>query len=294
MQLVSFEAGGTQSFGVLRGDRIVDVGSAGLPGCTSVRTTLAKQALPDVARYADEHDAEISLSDVTLLPPVTDSAKIFCVGLNYREHAAESEAVSAGVDSPNPTIFCRYPDSQVGHGSGIIKPGVSEQFDYEGELAVIIGRPAFRISVDDAPGVVAGYAPYNEGSARDWQLKSSQWLAGKSFYRSAGFGPALVTVDEVPDLDDQVLTTRVNGEVRQRANIADLIHTIPEIISFISQFTPLSPGDVIVSGTPSGAGLFRDPPEFLQVGDVVEVEVTGVGLLRNTVITDPVVSAKTY
>ena len=257
-------------------------------GCRSVREVLERGALATLHALLDGSDPDLDLADVRLHPPVVDSRKILCAGLNYHAHVTEAETVSSGVTAPHPTIFSRFPDTQVGHEAGIVKPSVSEQFDYEGELAVIIGQPIFRAAPSAATRTIAGYAVYNDGSARDWQMKSSQWQPGKNFPRSGALGPALVTVEEVPDIERQMLTTRVNGEVRQQAKINDLIYGIPELLSYISQFAPLWPGDVIVTGTPAGAGMFQTPPAFLQVGDVVEVEITNVGLLRNEVIPDDV------
>ncbi|WP_369605510.1 fumarylacetoacetate hydrolase family protein [Rhizobium sp. 28DA2] len=173
-------------------------------------------------------------------------------------------------------------DAQTGHGTSILKPSVSDMFDFEGELAVIIGKTAEDVQETEAMDYVAGYSCFNDGSARDWQKHSSQFTAGKNFYRSAGFGPWMVSSDEIDPAQLQ-LTTRVNGIVKQNINTSQMIFSIAYLVSYVSRFTPLSPGDVVVTGTPSGFGSKRNPPEFLQVGDVIEVEIGGVGVLRNII-----------
>ena len=214
------------------------------------------------------------------LPPIVDPAKVLCVGVNYRSHQKE-----AGRPDPQvPTVFVRFADSQMGHREPALRPATTTQFDYEGELAVIIGRHARLVPEEEAWRTVAGYAVYDDFSVRDWQRASTQWTAGKNFPSTGGFGPYLVPARDVPDVASLRLETRVNGEVRQSASLADLVFTIPQIIAYVSGFTPLSPGDVIVTGTPSGVGLFMDPPGLLTVGDVVEVEISGVGTLSNAVV----------
>lgn len=214
-----------------------------------------------------------------LLPVIPDPQKIICIGVNYRSHRDEIGKPAP----PAPVIFARFADSQIAHNEEAIKPSFTDQFDYEGELAVIIGKPAFRVRAEDAFDHVAGYSIYNDFTVRDWQRKASQWMPGKTFPGTGGFGPWFVPASEIPDVAALTLETRVNGDVRQRASVADLIFTIPQIIEYVSTFTPLSPGDVIVSGTPGGVGLFMDPPGLLSDGDVVEVEIDGIGILRNTV-----------
>jgi 2-keto-4-pentenoate hydratase/2-oxohepta-3-ene-1,7-dioic acid hydratase in catechol pathway len=221
-----------------------------------------------------------SLDEVTFLPPVTNPGKIICVGVNYRTHREETGLK----DGAQPTIFTRFADTQVGHNAAAIRPDATARFDYEGELAVIIGSTAHHVRPDDAWSHIAGVSVYNDFSVRDWQKHSTQWIPGKNFPGTGAFGPALVTVDELPAIETLSLTTRVNGEVRQHALVADLIFDIPTLIAYITTFTTLRPGDVIVTGTPGGVGQFMDPPTFLTAGDKVEVEITGVGILRNTVI----------
>ncbi|WP_234545197.1 fumarylacetoacetate hydrolase family protein [Streptomyces shenzhenensis] len=282
MRLVTFRHNGRTSFGRLTGDgeAIIDCGpllGAELP---SVRAVLAAGALEQLRAATEGRTGDIKLADAVLLPPVPDPAKILCAGVNYRTHREETSRPEASF----PTIFPRYADSQVGHDQPLVRPAETEAFDYEGELAVVIGTGGRRIPAEDAFAHIAGYACYQDGSVRDWQRHTGQWVPGKTFPDTGGFGPALVTADEVPDAVALELVSRVNGEVRQSTRVSDLIFSIPELIAYVSTFTPLAPGDVVVTGTPGGVGLFREPPVFLQPGDVVEVEISGIGTLRNPVI----------
>ena len=183
----------------------------------------------------------------------------------------------------HPVIFSRFGDSHVAHEEELLKPNFSEKFDYEGELAVVIGTRAWHVSEADALSHVFGYSCYDDGSARDWQTHTQQWIPGKNFFRSGAVGPFLVTADEVGPIEESWLTTRVNGEERQHAQIKDMVFSIAELIAYASAFTPLEAGDVIAAGTPGGVGLFMEPKTFLCPGDVVEVEIDRVGLLRNPV-----------
>jgi 2-keto-4-pentenoate hydratase/2-oxohepta-3-ene-1,7-dioic acid hydratase in catechol pathway len=282
MRLVSFQHQGATSYGVVSaaGDGIVDLGARLGPGLRSVRELLEAGARRgEAVREAAGGAADLALDMVELLPPVPDSRKIFAIGLNYDEHRAEGNRPKADF----PTVFTRFPDSQVGHGQPIVKPDVSDKVDYEGELAVVIGAGGFHIPEGAAMEHVAGYAAYNDVSVRDWQRHTSQFIPGKNFFHAGAFGPWLVTADELPDIPSQTLTTRLNGEVMQHASIGDLLFPIPRLVAYLSAFTPLSPGDVIATGTPAGVGVYRDPPVFLLPGDVVEVEISGVGTLRNPV-----------
>nr|WP_254604243.1 fumarylacetoacetate hydrolase family protein [Leisingera sp. ANG59] len=223
----------------------------------------------------------IPLSAVELLPPITDPSKIFCVATNFHEPSR-----SGKLDPRFPLMFTRCADAQTGHDQPMLKPQHSEQYDFEGELAVIIGLPGHKIHRADAMSHVAGYSCFNDGSVRDWQKHSTQFTPGKNFYRSAGFGPWLVTTDEIPDPTALELETRVNGVVKQTIGMDQMIFDIPWLISYISTFAPLRAGDVIVTGTPSGFGSSRDPKEFLNDGDVIEVEISRIGTLRNVVQQD--------
>lgn len=267
-----YRADSTVAWGRLDGDTIFDAMSV----APSLADAIAAGVLESLAGHAEN---PVDLTDVTLAPVIPHPGKIICIGVNYASHRDE-----IGKTVPQaPVVFARYADSQMGHGEVAQKPRISSQFDYEGEVAVIISRPTHKVSKADAYDHVAGYAVYNDFSVRDWQRNASQWLPGKTWPGTGGFGPYLVTADEVGDVTRLEVTTRVNGEVRQHGFVADLINDIPSIIEYVSTFTPLAPGDVIVSGTPGGVGLFMDPQGFVVDGDVVEVEVTGLGTLCNVV-----------
>jgi 2-keto-4-pentenoate hydratase/2-oxohepta-3-ene-1,7-dioic acid hydratase in catechol pathway len=216
------------------------------------------------------------------LPVVPNPRQIFCIGANYEAHRKEI----GGTEVAWPTVFLRLSGSQVGHGAALIKPPESDRLDYEGELAVVIGRGGRRIPADEAMEHVYGYACYDDGSVRDWQNHTAQWAPGKNFVGTGGFGPYLVTPDEVGDITSSYLVTRVNGEERQRAQIADMTNSIPALIAYLSTFAHLLPGDVICTGTPGGIGSRRTPPTFLADGDVVDVSIDGVGTLRNRVVAE--------
>jgi 2-keto-4-pentenoate hydratase/2-oxohepta-3-ene-1,7-dioic acid hydratase in catechol pathway len=214
---------------------------------------------------------------------VPNPGKILCVGVNYEAHRQETGRAAV----QHPTIFARYSSSQIGHLGDLRIPRVSRQLDFEGELALIIGRGGRYISAADAMGHVAGYACYNDASVRDWQRHTSQFTPGKNFPATGGFGPAMVTADEMGDLAGLRLQTLLNGEVVQSATVDDMIFDIPHIIEYCSAFTDLEPGDVIATGTPGGVGERRTPPLWLKSGDVVEVDIERVGILRNRVVQDP-------
>lgn len=224
--------------------------------------------------------AEVSISNVDLLPPVSNPEKVICVGLNYVDHSKES-----GFETPDyPTLFGRFNSSLIGHGAPILRPEESIQLDYEGELAAIIGKKAYRVSEDEALDHVAGYSVFNDGSIRDYQHKAPQWTPGKNFDDTGAFGPHFVTADVLPKgcLGLQ-LTTRLNGMVVQETKIDDMVFSVASLVSIISQFMTLNPGDVIVTGTPGGIGLARTPPLFMKDGDVCEVEIESIGILNNPI-----------
>ena len=218
-----------------------------------------------------------------LLPPVPNPAKIFCIGHNYEEHRVETGRPK----TTYPAVFVRFAESQVAHQQAAWIPSVSTEVDYEGEMAVVIGRSGRRIPRDQALAHVAGYSCYNDISIRDWQRHTSQFTPGKNFLRTGAFGPWIVTADEIADPQSLDLTTRLNGQVMQSANTAQMIFTVAEIIEYLSAFTLLVPGDVIVSGTPGGVGAKRDPQVFMKAGDLIEVEIGAVGTLRNRLVPEP-------
>lgn len=231
---------------------------------------------PEALQAADPIE-RIPLNCVQLLPPVDALARIVCIGINYEAHAAE-----AGRDLPSqPSVFLRTMDSIRGHGQSLIRPRASKQFDFEGEIAVVIGKPGHRISRDDAISHVFGYTCFMDGSLRDFQKQSL--IAGKNFWRSGAMGPSIVTADEVPDWRALELMTQLSGETMQHATADMMIYDIPTIISYISSWMPLKAGDVIATGTPSGTGFSREPQRWMRAGDTIEVRITGVGTLENVV-----------
>lgn len=282
MKLVSYRRGADESYGVVSDGAVIDVGADLKARFTTLREVLAADALGEVARAAEARAPDAGLDDITFLPVIPDPPKIILVGLNYESHRRETGASV----TEHPVLFSRYANTQVGHGQPMIKPRVSERFDFEGELAVIIGRGGRDIGQAEALDHVAGYACYNDGSVRDWQRHTHQFLPGKNFPATGGFGPWLVTADEIPDPAGLTLVTRLNGEEVQRATTDDLIFTIPFLINYISTFTELEPGDVIPTGTPGGVGFKRTPPLFMKAGDVIEVDISAIGTLTNPVMED--------
>ncbi|HEX9463586.1 MAG TPA: fumarylacetoacetate hydrolase family protein [Alphaproteobacteria bacterium] len=279
MKFISYLYQKKPSYGVVVGDGVVDLGKKFGKKFPTLRTALLGGALNTLKKAAKGKKPTIKLSKVQLLPVIPDARKIVCVGLNYREHRAET----GRPDTVHPTLFNRWADSQVAHDQPMLKPKESDKFDWEGELAVIIGKEGRRIPREKAMSYVAGYSCYNDGSVRDWQRHTSQFMPGKNFPATGAFGPWMVTTDELKDITKQTLTTRLNGVVKQQATIDMMIFDIPEQIAYISTWTPLRPGDVIVTGTPGGVGFARNPPEFMKIGDTVEVDITGVGVLRNVI-----------
>ena len=282
MKLLSFVHAGRVGFGAVKGDRVVDLGPVFAGRAADLKALIAADLLGAAAHAAAEIAPTLDLADLRLLPVIDNPGKIVCVGLNYGEHVRETGRETTEA----PTLFLRLPDSQVGHGEGIVLPPESQQLDYEGEIAIVIGRGGRRISEADSWQHIAGYACYNDASLRDWQKATSQWTPGKNFWRTGGFGPWMVTADEIEPGRNMTLVTRLNGREMQRATVDMMIHSIPRQIAYISAFTPLEAGDVIVTGTPGGVGARRTPPVFMQAGDVVEIEVDAIGVLRNTVVAE--------
>jgi acylpyruvate hydrolase len=215
-----------------------------------------------------------------LLPPLANPEKIICVGLNYRDHSAES-----GFKQPDfPTLFGRFNSSLIGHGAPLLRPPQSEQFDYEGELVAVIGKTARDVSEENALDHVMGYSIFNDGSLRDYQFKAPQWTPGKNFDDTGAFGPWLVTADELPKgCEGLKLETRLNGQVVQSASTSDMVFPVAKLVAIISSFLTLKPGDVIVTGTPSGVGMARKPQLWMKPGDVCEIEIENIGVLSNPV-----------
>lgn len=276
MKLLSYRHQEQASYGILTRDGIVDLGRRLGAEAPTLKALLASDGLSRAAGFANDRP-DFELATVDLLPVIPDPASIICIGLNYEEHRVET----ARPVSAHPTIFLRIVDSLQAHGKPLLIPRESDQFDYEGELAVIIGRAGRRIAEADAWGHVAGVSCFNEGSVRDWQYHTAQFAPGKNFPLTGAFGPALVTTDELPSNRVVRLQTRLNGQVMQQADTSQMIFPVPRLIAYISTFMALAPGDVIVTGTPGGVGAKRKPPVWMHDGDLVEVEIEGVGLLSN-------------
>jgi 2-keto-4-pentenoate hydratase/2-oxohepta-3-ene-1,7-dioic acid hydratase in catechol pathway len=281
MKLVSFAAQGRQSYGFVKVDGIVDLGRRIGERYPSLRSAIAGGAVAAAAAEAKDAAADLPLGAVTLLPPIPDPDKVICAGRNYRAHAAEA----GGAPPENPQVFLRLTNTLVPHQGSMVRPRISGDFDYEGELALVIGKGGRHIAKEAALSHVFGYSCFNDGSIRDIQFKHSI-AAGKNFHKTGGFGPWLVTADEIPDPTRLGLRTRLNGTEVQHTGIDDLIFDIPTLIAYCSQWTPLSPGDVIATGTPEGVGFARKPPLWMKAGDVVEVEIDGIGVLRNPIVAE--------
>jgi acylpyruvate hydrolase len=288
MKLVTFSTNGFSShIGALqtRGQRqvVVDLCRAEPRLATEMISLLEggkpALALAEEALQKADPGATLELADVNLAAPVPRPGKIICIGLNYRDHAAESN-----LPIPDyPTVFSKYANAALGPGASIIIPQVTDQVDYEGELAFVIGKQGRYIPESGAMDYVAGYLAFNDVSARDYQMRTSQWTMGKTFDTFAPMGPALVTADEIPDPHDLDIRVTIGKEVLQSSNTRHLIFSIPRLVNYLSQAMTLDPGDVIATGTPSGVGFARQPPRFLRPGDVVRVEIEGIGSLENPV-----------
>ena len=282
MKLVSFRVAGRESFGLVVGDGIVELSNR--LGVPTLKSLMAAGRLEEARRFEDAGPS-VSLDEVTLLPVIPDPAHIWCLAINYQDHIDEIREVGIQRDVPkHPAVFMRYADTLVADGEPLVKPKVSDDFDYEGELAVVIGKGGRDIREDEAMDYVAGYSIFNDASVRDWQFHTRQIAPGKNFHGTGSLGPWLVTRDEVSDPNELRIETRLNGEALQRSSTRYMIHKIPTFIAYVSQFLDLQPGDVLATGTPSGVGFSRKPPIFMKAGDVCEVEIEGVGLLRNPIV----------
>ena len=279
MKLISFLLHNTAQYGIVQGDKVLNLSPILGAQAPDLKTLIAKKLQADAAKALQQHQPDLNYADLHLLPVIPNPNKIICVGLNYGEHVRETGREL----TENPALFVRMPDSQVGHGQDIVRPPESHRLDYEGEIAIVIGEGGRRIAEADAWKHIFGYACYNDGSIRDWQVSTTQWTAGKNFWHTGGFGPWMVTADEIQPNQKMSLVTRLNGQEMQRATTDMMIHSIPRQIAYISTFIPLQAGDVIVTGTPGGVGNKRNPQVFMKPGDVVEIEVDAIGILRNTI-----------
>lgn len=275
MKYVSFRDGSRASYGVLTNDEIMDLGAV-QNAPADLRAALESDRLDELMH---RNPPTLSYEAVELLPVIPNPSKILCVGHNYESHRQETGRAKVN----HPSIFTRFADTLVAHGQAIQRPSVSINLDYEGELAIVIGRGGRHIPEETALKHIAGYACFNDASVRDWQWHTSQFAPGKNFPQTGGFGPWLVTPDEAGDLLEVRVTTRLNGEVVQDQPIKDMIFPIAKIISYISAFTHLSAGDVIATGTPGGVGAKRMPPLWMHQGDTVEVDIGPIGVLKNSV-----------
>ena len=276
MKLLSFAADGKDWFGALRDDGVVTLNDK--VAQPNLRAALAAGAIDKMRDVAQRTAPDRKLSAIKFLPVIPQPGKILCAGINYRSHAAEM----ARELPKQPSMFIRFADTLVGHGSELIRPKVSDHFDFEGELALVIGKGGRHIAAERALEYVAGYTCFVDGSVRDYQKFSV--TSGKNFPGTGPLGPWLVTRDEIPDPGRLTLTTRLNGKEVQHATTDLLIYSIPQIIAFCSDFTALAPGDVISTGTPEGVGHGRKPPLWMKAGDTLEVEITGIGVLLAQVV----------
>lgn len=281
MKLITFDAGNGARVGLVNDAGVVDLTQHA--GVTSLRGLIADGKVADMSAHAGAA-ADHALDDVTFLPVIPDPEHIWCVGVNYMDHL--QEAIDAGLPrskSEFPMIFGRYADTMVGHKQNLMKAPIVHKLDYECELAVIIGKSGRYITKENALSHIAGYSCFNEGSARDWQYHTSQVVPGKNFAKTGGFGPWMVTADEIPDPQDLDISTVLNGKTMQSSNTKNMIFDVATMISYVSNISELQPGDVIASGTPSGVGQSRDPQVFMQPGDICEIHIENVGVLVNEI-----------
>ena len=281
MKLATFKTAQGALYGLITSKGIVDLRRYLGNQYPDLKTLIAANAFDQAQKHAAE-TPDYKESDVTWLPVIPNPGKIICVGLNYQDHVVET-----GRDNTEqPAIFLRLAESQVGHKQPIVRPRESTHLDFEAEIAVVIGKAGRRISQKDSWSHIAGYSCYNDGSVRDWQRHTIQWTAGKNFAQTGGFGPWMVTADEIPPGTKMTLSCRLNGERMQHATTEQMIFRIPKIIEYVSTWTPLEPGDVLVTGTPGGVGARRTPPIWMKPGDKVEVEIDKVGVLENSIAED--------
>ena len=262
MKLLTFKTAKGDSYGALTGTGVVDLGRRLGSRFPDLKSLISKNGLEEARKLLSDKP-DLQVSDLTFLPVIPNPDKIVCVGLNYQDHVVET-----GRDNTEqPAIFIRVAESQVGHKQPLLRPHESSHLDFEAEIAVIIGKSGRRIPQKDAWSYIAGYSCYNDGSVRDWQRHTIQWTAGKNFTKTGAFGPWMVTADEIPPGTKMTLSCRLNGERMQHATTEQMIFKIPKIIEYVSTWTTLLPGDVLVTGTPGGVGARRTPPVWMKPGD---------------------------
>lgn len=282
MAFITFKTDNHVSYGIVREDGVFDLGARIGNVLPDLKSFIAARGLGILGDVPEANITDYATAEFSYLPVIPNPAKVLCVGLNYDEHRRET----GRAETKHPSIFTRFADTLTGHGSPIVFPPNSTSLDYEGELAVVIGKPTFRISEDEALGVVGGYSIFNDSTVRDWQHHTHQFIPGKNFPGTGAFGPMLLTPEEAGPLTGKRIETRLNGEIMQSATLSDMIFGVAQIIAYLSGFTRLAPGDVIATGTPGGVGFKRNPQVFMKPGDRVDVTVEGIGTLSNMIGAD--------
>ena len=280
MRFGSFTTHGKETWGLMKDEGAVLVDADTASSFPNLKSAITNNCLEKIGTELREKTIDIPVEDISYLPVIGNPDKILCVGLNYHDHRLEGGHGEVG----EPTIFVRFANAQIGHGKAIVAPMESDTLDFEAELAIIIGKPGRRIPEEEAFDYIAGYSCYNDGSVREYQRHTTQFTAGKNFMATGGFGPWMVTPEELVDLDNVTVKSRLNGEIMQHAKVADMIFPFPKLINYISTFTELCPGDVIATGTPGGVGSRRNPQVWMRPRDVCEIEISGIGVLRNPII----------
>ena len=277
MRWLSFVSEGSSSFGFVEGESVVDLGAeCNLP---DLKSALQCGNLDFLQRVLCDRASRIPLHTIQYLPPIPNPSKVLCVGLNFVEHQEETGHIGGDV----PTLFIRFGEAQIGHNCTMLRPQESNSLDFEGEIAMVIGLPGRRIPIEQCLDHVFGFSCYNDGSVREYQRHTSQFTPGKNFAQTGGFGPWIMSPEEIGDLDGMELLTHLNGELVQHAWSSDMVFDFAKILNYCSTFIELEPGDVIVTGTPGGVGAQRTPPLFMEEGDVVSVTVRPIGTLTNKV-----------
>ena len=278
MKFISYSHDGEHKFGILDSDLIIDL-TGKISGANSLKELIFKKGISEAKKYASANPGNLSVNDIEYLPLIPNPGKIICVGLNYSEHVKETNRTV----EENPVIFHRFPESQTAHLQSIQRPIASDNLDFEGEMAVIMGEAGKHIKPEDALKHIVGYSCYNECTVREWQQHTRQFGMGKNFEKTGSFGPHMVLAENISDYTKLSIQTRLNGKVMQSAKLSQLIFDIPSLITYISKAIPWRAGDVLVTGTPGGVGFKRKPPIFMKEGDQVEVEISEIGVLSNII-----------